>query len=218
MRFIQDFRVVTWTFQWSVLHFDNSSFTCIGLVNCLNAYITLFCLAKLSSRKQPSTDGNPSSNRDDDITLNCSFQVNTADILFKVMIMLKVLCIIDADSFGSSRHSNNNDDNSNNGNDTGSGFNQTFFFTFERGFSPDTKTCYLVKSEGLTDLVFYLSGAVVLNFFLGLVSWWRCYANNYLHWGALATWFVLLVQGKKGLIIISFIISLKISWVRRRTW
>ena len=28
----------------------------------------------------------------------------------------------------------------------------------------------------------------------GLISWWRCYANNYLHWGALATWLLLLVQ------------------------
>ena len=115
--------------------------------------------------------------------------MNSADILFKVMIMLKVLCIIDADNVDISNSSDNNSNSSNS-------LNKTFFFTFERGFSPDTKTCYLVESEGLTNLVCYLSGAVVLNFFLGLVSWWRCYANNYLHWGALATWFVLLVQGK----------------------
>ena len=30
--------------------------------------------------------------------------------------------------------------------------------------------------------------------FSGLISWWRCYANNYLHWGALATWLLLLIQ------------------------
>jgi adenylate cyclase 8 len=36
---------------------------------------------------------------------------------------------------------------------------------------------------------------IFLNLFLGLVSWWRCYANNYLHWGALATWLLLFVQG-----------------------
>ena len=29
---------------------------------------------------------------------------------------------------------------------------------------------------------------------LGLVSWWRCYANNYLQWGALVTWLLFLIQ------------------------
>ena len=38
--------------------------------------------------------------------------------------------------------------------------------------------------------------AVTLNVFLGVVSWWRCYANHFLHWGALTTWLLLLVQGK----------------------
>ena len=38
-------------------------------------------------------------------------------------------------------------------------------------------------------------GAIVLNVILGIIPLWRCYANNYLHWGALSTWLLLLLQG-----------------------
>ena len=37
--------------------------------------------------------------------------------------------------------------------------------------------------------------AIVLNVILGIIPLWRCYANNYLHWGALTTWLLLLIQG-----------------------
>ena len=37
--------------------------------------------------------------------------------------------------------------------------------------------------------------AIVLNVILGIIPLWRCYANNYLHWGALSTWLLLLIQG-----------------------
>ena len=56
-------------------------------------------------------------------------------------------------------------------------------------------TCDLVGPEDKNVLIGGLVAAVILNIVLGLISWWRCYANNYLHWGALATWCLLLVQG-----------------------
>lgn len=36
---------------------------------------------------------------------------------------------------------------------------------------------------------------IVFNVILCVVSWWRCFANNYLHWVAIATWIVLNVEG-----------------------
>ena len=46
-----------------------------------------------------------------------------------------------------------------------------------------------------TTIVVLLILAIFVNLLLGLVSWWRCYANNYLHWGALVTWLFLATQG-----------------------
>ena len=113
-----------------------------------------------------------------------------------MVIVLKVLCYIDDSNSNSNSDSNEIDDDAAAVRNSSS---QTFFISFERGFAfgPDTRTCYLVKPEGLFTLVCLLGGAVVFNFLLGLVSWWKCYANNYLHWGALATWLLLLIQGKK---------------------
>ena len=60
-------------------------------------------------------------------------------------------------------------------------------------------TCYMLLPEDLNQDPFFLtfwSVTIFFNVVLGLISWWRCYANNYLHWGALATWLLLLIQGK----------------------
>ena len=57
-------------------------------------------------------------------------------------------------------------------------------------------TCYLVSPSGFRSLVGWLSAAVALNAVLGVVSLWSCYANHFLHWGALATWALLLTQGR----------------------
>ena len=57
-------------------------------------------------------------------------------------------------------------------------------------------TCYLVSPGGFRSLVGWLSAAVALNVVLGFVSLWSCYANHFLHWGALATWALLLAQGR----------------------
>ena len=68
------------------------------------------------------------------------FQVNTADILFKVMIMLKVLCIIDADSIESRSTANNST-------------NETFIFSFDRGFSPETRDQYYKTDFAVTQFM-----------------------------------------------------------------
>ena len=57
------------------------------------------------------------------------------------------------------------------------------------------RTCFLVEPEQFASLMAWFFTALILNVVLGLVSWWRCYANHFLHWGALATWLLLLVQG-----------------------
>ena len=57
-------------------------------------------------------------------------------------------------------------------------------------------TCYLVSPGGFRSLVGWLSATVALNVVLGFVSLWSCYANHFLHWGALATWALLLAQGR----------------------
>ncbi|KAH9634450.1 hypothetical protein HF086_008284 [Spodoptera exigua] len=37
-----------------------------------------------------------------------------------------------------------------------------------------------------------------LNVGVCLLGWWRCFANNYLHWAAAATWILLIAQGISG--------------------
>ena len=57
-------------------------------------------------------------------------------------------------------------------------------------------TCYLVSPSGFRALVGWLSAAVAANAALGVASLWSCYANHFLHWGAIATWALLLTQGR----------------------
>ena len=57
-------------------------------------------------------------------------------------------------------------------------------------------TCYLVSPGGFRALVGWLSAAVAANVVLGVASLWSCYANHFLHWGAIATWALLLTQGR----------------------
>ncbi|GBP18514.1 hypothetical protein EVAR_12975_1 [Eumeta japonica] len=33
------------------------------------------------------------------------------------------------------------------------------------------------------------------NMGLALLGWWRCFANNYLHWAGVCTWVLLIAQG-----------------------
>lgn len=34
------------------------------------------------------------------------------------------------------------------------------------------------------------------NFAVCVLGWWKCFANNYLHWAAVCTWLLLSAQGK----------------------
>ena len=68
-------------------------------------------------------------------------------------------------------------------------------FNYFSEYNGTMYTCDVVQPEDRYVLIAGIIAAVVLNIVLGLISWWRCYANNYLHWGALATWCLLLVQG-----------------------
>ena len=44
--------------------------------------------------------------------------------------------------------------------------------------------------------IIYSVSWMVVNVVFCVLSWWRRFANNYLHWGALGTWLVLNIQGK----------------------
>ena len=67
--------------------------------------------------------------------------------------------------------------------------------TGEETHSPeDQDQCYFEKIHNLWTYVGFLTFAMILNLVFGCVSWWRCYANHYLHWGALITWFLLFIQ------------------------
>ena len=100
--------------------------------------------------------------------------VNSADILLKGMIVLKVLCYIDSEEAGGSK---------------------SIYSDTLRSIDV-AQTCYLVEPENFWALLAWLLAAVFMNIMLALISWWRCYANNFLHWGAFATWLLLLIQGK----------------------
>ena len=84
--------------------------------------------------------------------------VNLSDLLLKLIVLVKLLCVIkDTD--------------------------QT-----------ESEECYFYDLTHKWTYIVFVTFAMVLNLFLGLVSWWRCYANNYLHWGALLTWLLLFTQ------------------------
>ena len=60
--------------------------------------------------------------------------------------------------------------------------------------SKEPSQCYFSELNNRWTYVGFLTFAMILNLVFGCVSWWRCYANNYLHWGALTTWFLLFFQ------------------------
>jgi hypothetical protein len=48
-----------------------------------------------------------------------------------------------------------------------------------------------------TETVTWTSCLILVNILLCLLaSCWKCFANNYLHWAALATWLLMNLQGK----------------------
>lgn len=114
--------------------------------------------------------------------------VNSADILLKGMALLKVLCYIDSEEVTGSKDNSSLNDTSNDSLTSTSSPTPT-------GDSLVDQTCYLVQPEEFAGLLAWLSVAAAINIALALVSWWQCYANNFLHWGALATWVLLLLQG-----------------------
>ncbi|XP_050727539.1 adenylyl cyclase 78C-like isoform X3 [Eriocheir sinensis] len=51
------------------------------------------------------------------------------------------------------------------------------------------------ERDDLATPIAYSLSWMVVNVVLCVLSWWRRFANNYLHWGALGTWLVLNIQG-----------------------
>lgn len=60
----------------------------------------------------------------------------------------------------------------------------------------DLHTHFLSSLSVALQPIAYSLSWMVVNVVLCVLSWWRRFANNYLHWGALGTWLVLNIQGK----------------------
>lgn len=58
---------------------------------------------------------------------------------------------------------------------------------------------YLTKNKTNNDLgpelVWSLTGGA-FNVLASVLAWWRCFANNYLHWAAIGTWVLFNLQGE----------------------
>lgn len=54
--------------------------------------------------------------------------------------------------------------------------------------------------ESRNDAIIWTVSCMVANIAICVLGWWRCFANNYLHWAAIITWLLLNVQGnyRKG--------------------
>jgi hypothetical protein len=59
---------------------------------------------------------------------------------------------------------------------------------------------WLVKGSGdpATDAVTWTACTMTANFAICFLGWWRCFANNYLHWAAGTTWLLLIAQGNSA--------------------
>lgn len=55
------------------------------------------------------------------------------------------------------------------------------------------------------DQVTWTVCTMMANFAICFLGWWRCFANNYLHWAAGTTWLLLITQGNgSALFCLSF--------------
>lgn len=52
-------------------------------------------------------------------------------------------------------------------------------------------------NEFVMDAIIWSVSCIMANIAICVLGWWRCFANNYLHWAAIITWLLLNVQGKK---------------------
>lgn len=79
--------------------------------------------------------------------------VNSADIILKILILLRSHCALDKPE--------------------------------------NDKECpyRLVDKDQQSTFEVWIAAACVVNVILGLITWWRCYANNYLHLGDFLTFF-----------------------------
>jgi len=53
----------------------------------------------------------------------------------------------------------------------------------------------LVDKSTQTEQVIWTVCTMIANFAICFLGWWRCFANNYLHWAAGTTWLLLIAQG-----------------------
>lgn len=48
-----------------------------------------------------------------------------------------------------------------------------------------------------SDAIIWSICCMAANIAVCILGWWRCFANNYLHWAAVCTWILLNVQGRQ---------------------
>jgi hypothetical protein len=75
-----------------------------------------------------------------------------------------------------------------------------FFSKYTNDFQAALIVVWAVQSETLGDDGNYPTNVVwsvccmSINIAVSILGWWRCFANNYLHWAAVCTWLLLTTQ------------------------
>nr|CAI5841533.1 unnamed protein product [Callosobruchus analis] len=57
---------------------------------------------------------------------------------------------------------------------------------------------YKIKPREHANLIIWSVCCMSINIAVCVLGWWRCFANNYLHWAAICTWLLLTVQSNVG--------------------
>ncbi|CAH1986816.1 unnamed protein product [Acanthoscelides obtectus] len=57
---------------------------------------------------------------------------------------------------------------------------------------------YQIDPRKYADVIIWSVCCMSINIAVCVLGWWRCFANNYLHWAAVCTWFLLTVQSLGG--------------------
>lgn len=76
-------------------------------------------------------------------------------------------------------------------------YNRSTLFNNYFVFQIALLVAYMVINNGRDDYEWFIwiVCCIAANISICILGWWRCFANNYLHWAAMCTWLLLNIQG-----------------------